>query len=228
VKAASRPLKDAAYEQLARIGKATASPIRLEILDLLAQAPRTVEAIAEEIDQSIANASQHLQVLRRARMVERAKSGLFVTYDLAGDEVRSFVVSLRRAADARLAEVERITRDFFAARGALEPVDREALVKRIRRDEVTVLDVRPAEEYAAGHIRGARSIPIDELKKKLSSLPKSREIVAYCRGPYCVYSADAVKVLRAHGFKAIRFDEGVPDWKERGLPVEVGAPPRLA
>jgi rhodanese-related sulfurtransferase/DNA-binding transcriptional ArsR family regulator len=220
---ASRPLKDAVYEQLARIGKAVASPLRLEILDLLAQAPRTVEAIGEETGQSTANASQHLQVLRRARLVEARKDGLYVTYSLAGDEVRAFVLSLRRVAEARLAEVGRITREFYEERGVLEPVDRDALVKRVRRGEVTVLDVRPTAEYEAGHIPGARSIPIDELRKKLATLPKSREIVAYCRGPYCVYSAEAVKILRARGFKAVRFDEGVSEWKDRGLAVEEGS-----
>lgn len=217
-----RDLKDAVYAQLARVGKAAASPLRLEILDLLGQAPRTVEAVATEVDQSIANVSQHLKVLREARLVDAKKHGLFVTYSLAGDEVRAFVLSLRRVAEARLAEIDHVTREFYGDRSALEPVDRAELVGKIRRGEVIVLDVRAAHEYAAGHLPGARSIPIGELRKNLSSLPRSRQIVAYCRGPYCVYSADAVKLLSARGFKAVRFDEGVSEWMERGFPVEVG------
>jgi rhodanese-related sulfurtransferase len=220
----SRPLKDAVYEQIARVGKAASSPKRLEILDLLAQGPRAVEAIANEVDQSFANTSQHLRVLHASRLVESRKDGLHVIYRLASDDVRSFVLALHSVAEARLAEVERLTREFFEARGGFEPVDREALVKKIRRGEVTVLDLRPSEEFLAGHLPGARSIPLPELRRKLATLPRSREIVAYCRGPYCIFAAEAVTVLRARGFKAVRFDEGVAEWRERGLPIEAGAP----
>jgi rhodanese-related sulfurtransferase len=211
------------YEQIARIGKAASSPRRLEILDLLTQGPRTVEAIANEVDQSLANASQHLRSLHAARLVESKKDGLYVTYRLASDEVRSFILALRSVAEARLAEIEQLKRTFFESRGGFEPVDREALVRKIRRGEIILLDLRPPEEFVSGHIPGSRSIPLRELRRKLATLPKSREIVAYCRGPYCVFAAEAVMVLRARGFKAIRFDEGVAEWRERGLPLETGA-----
>ena len=220
-----RQLKEAIYDQVARVGKAVASPRRLELLDLLGQAPRTVEALASQTDQSLANVSSHLQVLRAARLVEAEKQGLYVTYRL-GDEVSDFYLALRTLAEARLVEVEHITRTFLDERGALEPVDREALIKKVRRGEVTVLDVRPPEEFAAGHIPGAVSVPLAELKKRLSTIPKSREVVAYCRGPYCVFAVEAVKYLRARGYRASRMEEGVPEWRARGLPVHM--PPRAA
>jgi rhodanese-related sulfurtransferase len=221
---APRRFKDSIYEQLARIGKAAASPKRLELLDLLAQGPRTVEVLASQMGQSLANVSQHLQVLRGARLVESQKDGLYVTYRLADDGVGSFLLALRRLAESRLVEIEHVMRGFLEEREELEPVDREALVKRIRRGEVTLLDVRPAGEFHAGHIPGALSVPTEDLKRRLSSLPKSREVVAYCRGPYCVYAVDAVKVLRARGFKAHRLDEGVLEWRARGLPIEASSP----
>jgi rhodanese-related sulfurtransferase len=212
--------KLAIYEQFARIGQALASPARLELLDLLSQGPRTVETLARQANLSLANASHHLQVLRRARLVDAQKEGVFVTYRLAGDEVSRFFVHLRRLAEQRLAEVEQIARQFLEGRAGLEPVHREQLLERVRRGEVTVLDVRPVEEYAAGHIPGALSIPLPELERRLSELPRDREIVAYCRGPYCVMALEAVDILRAHGFQAIRLHEGVPDWRARGLAVE--------
>jgi len=217
-----RRFKDAIYEQFARIGKAAASPKRLELLDLLCQTPRTVEDLAEQTSQSIANVSQHLQVLRAARLVEAEKEGLYVTYRLADEQVAKFFRALRSVAEARLAEVDQVARTFLTDREELEAVDRESLIKRVKRGEVTVLDVRPAEEYQAGHIPGALSIPVGELKRQLAKLPKSREIVAYCRGPYCVFALEAVKLLRARGFKAVRLDEGILEWKARGLRVEVG------
>jgi rhodanese-related sulfurtransferase len=218
---ASRPFKDALYEQFARIGKAAASPKRLELLDLLGQAPRTVEALAEQTGQSVANVSAHLQVLRAARLVEAERDGLYVTYRLADDEVLVFFQALRRLGEKRLAEVEHITRTFLDGRGALERVDRAALLARVKRGDVTVLDVRPVEEYRAGHIPGAVSVPLARLKRHLAKLPKAREIVAYCRGPYCVLAVEAVAQLRARGFKATRLDEGVPEWRAKGWPVEV-------
>lgn len=221
--ARSRQFKDAIYEQFARIGKAAASPTRLELLDLLCQGPRTVEVLAGQTDQSIANVSAHLQVLRAARLVDAEKDGLYVTYRLADDRVCTFLQTLRALAESRLLEVEHVTRTFLEGQRALEPIDRAALVKRVKRGEVTVLDVRPREEYAAGHIPGAVSIPLADLKKRLSSIPKSREVVAYCRGPYCVLAIDAVKILRARGFRAVRMDEGIPEWKARGLPVEISS-----
>lgn len=219
--AEARRFKDAIYEQFARVGKAVASPKRLELLDLLCQGPRTVEVLAKQTDQTIANVSAHLQVLRAARLLEAEKDGLYVTYRLADEQVCTFFQALRRLSESRLVEIEHITRTFLEERDGLEPIDRDALVKKVKRGEVTVLDVRPPEEYEAGHIPGAVSIPLSDLKKKLSSIPKSREVVAYCRGPYCVLAVEAVKVLRARGFQAVRLDEGIPEWKARGLPVEV-------
>ena len=216
-----REFKDAIYGELARIGKAAASPKRLELLDLLGQGPRSVEALAEETGQSVANVSQHLQVLRAARLVDAKKVGLYVNYRLADEGVAKFFLAVRELAESRTDEIARVTRTFFDERDALEPVDRSALIERVRSGEVTVLDVRPAEEFHAGHIPGAVSIPVADLKRRLASLPKYREVVAYCRGPYCVFAVDAVKVLRENGFKAVRMDEGVLEWKARGLPVEV-------
>lgn len=219
----TRRFKDAIYRQLARVGKAVASPRRLELLDLLAQGPRTVERLARETGQSVANASQHLQLLRRARLVEAHKQGLYVTYRLADHAVAEFYRALRVLAESRLAEINRLTRDFLADRGALEAVDHEVLVGRVLRGEVTLLDVRPVEEYAAGHIVGAVSVPLRELEQRLAGLPKRRQVVAYCRGPYCVLAIEAVARLRALGFKALRLEDGIPDWRARGLPVAVGA-----
>ena len=216
-----RRFKDAIYEQFARIGKAVASPKRLELLDLLCQGPRTVEVLASQTDQSIANVSQHLQVLRAARLVDAEKEGLYVTYRLADEQVCHFFQALRRLSEARLVEVEHITRTFLEDRGALEPVDRDGLIKKIKRGEVTVLDVRPVEEFRAGHIPGAISVPLAALKQRLAKLPRSREVVAYCRGPYCVFAIEAVQLLRARGFRAVRLDEGIPEWRARGLRVEV-------
>jgi rhodanese-related sulfurtransferase len=219
----NRAYKDAIYEQLGRIGKAISSPRRLELLDLLCQAPRTVEALAKEADLSLANASQHLQVLRAARLVDADKKGLFVTYRLADESVCDFYRALRVLAESRLAEIERITRDYLEDRATMEAVDREVLLERARRGEVLVLDVRPAEEYAAGHIPGALSIPLKELEDRLERLPRDQEIVAYCRGPYCMLAVEAVERLRAHGFRAARLDESVSDWRARGHEIETGA-----
>ena len=220
----SRRFKNAVYEQLARVGKALASGPRLEILDLLCQGPRTVEALSKQIGQSMANTSAHLKVLRRARLVETEKRGVFVSYRLANDQVCALYRSLRLLAQARLLEIEEVTRQFMTERGAMEPVSSELLIERVRSGAVTVLDVRPSEEYDAGHIPGAVSVPLDELERKLAELPRDREIVAYCRGPYCVMALDAVDQLRARGFRAVRLEEGMPDWRARGLPVETSTP----
>src|SRR6185503_3021350 len=216
-----RRFKDTVYEQFARVGKATSSPKRLELLELLGQAPRTVEVLAKETGQSIANVSQHLQVLRGARLVEARKDGLYVTYRLADEQVVSFLRALRTLAETRIEEIGQVTRAFLEERDALEPVDREALVQRLRSGEVTILDVRPVEEFHAGHIPGAVSMPLGELKRRLDSLPRHRDVVAYCRGPYCVFAIEAVQVLRESGFQAVRMDDGVHEWRARGLPVEV-------
>ena len=218
----SRGFKDAIYEQFARIGSAVGSPRRLELLDLLCQGPRTVEALSRQAGQSLANTSHHLQVLRAARLVEAEKEGLFVTYRLAGREVCTFFQALRGLAESRLAEIERITRTFLVERGALEPVARDLLLERVRGGEVTVLDVRPREEFAAGHIPGAMSLPLEELERRLSELPQEREIVAYCRGPYCVMSIEAVALLKERGFTAVRMEDGVTEWRAHDWPIETG------
>jgi len=216
-----RRFKDALYEQFARLGKAVSSPKRLELIDLLGQGPRTVEALADQTGQTVANVSQHLQILRAARLVDARKEGLYVTYRLADDQVAAFFHSLRSLAEARIEEVRQITHTFLEERDALERVDADELVERVRSGTVTVLDVRPAEEFAAAHIPGAVSLPLTELKRRLDSLPKYREVVAYCRGPYCVFAIEAVELLRANGFKAVRMEEGILEWRARGLPVEV-------
>lgn len=215
-----RRFKDAIYEQFARVSKALASPRRIELVELLAQGPRTVEALARLTDMSLANASQHLQVLRAAGLLESTRAGLFVTYRLADPAVAQLLLALRGVAERRLAEVARITRDFLAANAQLEEVDERALRRKIRDGEVTVLDVRPPEEYEAGHIPGALSVPLPDLVKRLSELPRRREVVAYCRGPYCVLAVEAVKLLRARGFKAVRLEDGVLDWAALGLDLE--------
>jgi rhodanese-related sulfurtransferase len=218
----ARRFKDSIFEEFARIGKATASPKRLELLDLLAQAPRTVEALAEQANLTIANASQHLQVLRGARLVEAEKRGLFVTYRLA-EGVLAFHVALRHLGEARYAEVHATTRALVTERGSVEAVDAEALLARALSGEVTVLDVRPVEEFAAGHLPTARSIPIHELRARIEELPRDSEVVAYCRGPYCVFAVDAVRILRDEGFVAHRLEQGPPDWRAAGLGLAVGA-----
>jgi rhodanese-related sulfurtransferase/DNA-binding transcriptional ArsR family regulator len=218
----NRGFKDAVYEQIGRVGKAVASPRRLELLDLLAQGPRTVEVLARAAGQSVANTSQHLQVLRAARLLVAERTGLHVTYQLADAEVGRFYRALRLLAESRLSELDRIAGDFLESRGLAEAVDRDALVERVRRGTVTVLDVRPREEYAAGHIAGAVSVPLPELERRLSELPKDREIVAYCRGRFCVLAVEAVVRLRAKGYRAVRLEDGVPDWRARGFRITVG------
>ena len=210
--------------ETSRLGKAISAPKRLELLDLLCQGPRTVEALAEQASISVANASQHLQVLRAARLVETEKKGLYVEYRLAGDEVCNFFFALRGLAESRLAEVEQVANAYFEERGGMEAVESDEVLRRVRSGEVTVLDVRPPEEYRAGHIPGAISIPGAELKARLKELPKRREVVAYCRGPYCVMAVEAVKLLRKKGFKAHRMEQGVVDWRARGWRVEGSTP----
>ncbi|MFZ5625113.1 MAG: ArsR/SmtB family transcription factor [Gemmatimonadota bacterium] len=226
---AARRFKDAVYDELARISKAVASPRRLELIDLLAQGGRTVEALSRETGQSIANTSQHLQVLRAARLVEAEKRGVFVRYRLASDQVADFFRTLRILAETQVEELRRIAQAFVERRGPVEAVDQEDLLARVMRGEVTVIDVRPAEEFAAGHIPGARSIPLPQLERRLAELPRKGTIVAYCRGPYCVLAIEAVARLRSHGFHALRLEAGIPDWRAQGLPVERGeAPPAPA
>jgi rhodanese-related sulfurtransferase len=227
----NRSFKDAIYEQLARLGKAVSAPKRLELLDLLCQGPKTVEVLADHAALSVANTSQHLQVLRAARLVEAEKQGLHVEYRLAGEDVCEFFLALRNLAEGRLAEIEVVTREYLARRSAMETVAGGELLRRVKSGEVTVLDVRPSEEYRAGHIPGAVSIPLGELKARFKELPKNREVVAYCRGPYCVFAVEAVELLRKKGFKAHRLREGVLDWRSRGWRVDAetaGVRPRAS
>lgn len=215
----NRRFKDEIYEQFARIGKAVSSPRRLELLDLLCQGERTVERLADETGLTVANTSQHLGVLRTTRLVEAEKQGQYVVYRMAGPEACRFLQNLLKLGQLRLAEIDRIMSEFLAGREAMEPVDKQALLERVRTGEVTVLDVRPEEEYQAGHIPGAVSVPLEELEGKLAQLEKDREVVAYCRGPYCVLAIEAVERLRASGFQAVRLDDGVHEWSARGLPL---------
>ncbi len=218
--AAHRAFKDRLYGQFARIGKALASPHRLELLELLAQGERTVDALAGESGLSLANASQHLQTLRAAGLVEARKAGLHVHYRLADDSVYALTCALRTAAEHRLAELDRLVREHFGNRSDPEPVGMHELLRRASSGQVVILDTRPALEYAAGHLPGALSVPVDELKQRLKDLPKNKQYVAYCRGPYCIYADRAVEVLRASGRRATRLSDGFPEWKAAGLPVE--------
>src|SRR5919206_1226688 len=196
----TRAEKQALFEAIALMGKAFASPRRLEMLDLLAQAPRTVDELARASEQSTANTSQHLQALHSAGLVTRAREGTSVRYALAGEEVLSLWLALRDASVVRLAEVERAARDYLGE--DVDAIGRDELVERLRKGDVVLIDVRPAEEFEAGHIEGARSVPLDELEQRLAELPPDREVVAYCRGPFCAYAHDAVRLLEANGRRA--------------------------
>ena len=220
-----RQFKDRLYGQFARIGKALSSPYRLEMLELLAQSERTVDSLATEIGLSLANTSQHLQVLRQAALVDSRKDGLFVYYRLAGAEVFELSRVLRSVAEGRLAEFERLVREHFGDRADAEAVPMTELLKRARSKQVVILDTRPASEYIAGHIAGAISVPVDDLHRRLQQLAKGKEYVAYCRGPYCVYADRAVEMLRAHGRRARRLIDGFPEWRAAGLPVANGVEP---
>jgi rhodanese-related sulfurtransferase/DNA-binding transcriptional ArsR family regulator len=217
-----REFKDRLYGQFARIGKALSSPHRLEILELLAQGERTVDSLATEIGLSLANTSQHLQTLRRAVLVDSRKEGLFVFYRLSDPAVFEVSRALRTVAEHQLADLDRLVREHFGDRSDAEPVEMHELLKRARSNKVVVLDTRPPSEYMAGHIAGALSVPVDDLQRRLRQLPKDKEYVAYCRGPYCVYADRAVEILRSHGRRARRLREGFPGWRTAGLPVEGG------
>ena len=219
----NRAAKTALNEQFARVGKALASPRRIELLDLLAQGERSVDGLATGADMTLALASAHLQVLRAARLVESRHDGARVLYRLADDAVYQLLSSLREVARARLAEVELTVASYLTARDQLEPVSREELAARQRAGHTTVLDVRPRAEYLAGHVPGALSIAVEELEERLAELPRDQEIVAYCRGRYCVFAPTAVEILRRHGYRARRLDEGFPEWRLAGLPVAIGA-----
>jgi len=218
----SRAAKDALFEAQAGVAKALASGRRAEIVDLLAQGERSVEDVATEIGQSVANTSHHLRTLARAGLLRSRREGTRVWYRLASDVVAEAWVSIRQVAAAHVAEVEQLARDYLGGVDGLEPVSRDELARRLADGDVVVIDVRPAAEYAAGHVAGARSLPIDELERDLDDLPRDAEVVAYCRGPYCVYADDAVRALRARGFEARRLEDGFPEWRRAGMPVAVG------
>ena len=215
----SQSPKQALFAQFAAVAKTLGHAHRLELLEQFAQGERSVEILAQRTSLSIANASQHLQHMRRAGLVTSRRDGKFVLYRLADDAVLDLLASLRRIAERNVAEVARVVRNYFDARDALEPVSRKELMKRMRGGNVMVLDVRPEDEFALGHLPGAINVPLHALKKRLSEFDRSQEIVAYCRGPYCVLSYEAVAALRAKGFKARRLEDGLPEWRAAGFPV---------
>jgi rhodanese-related sulfurtransferase/biotin operon repressor len=214
--------KRALYAQFAVVAKAIAHEHRLELLELVAQGERSVEALAERSGLSIANVSQHLQNLRRAGLVASRRQAKFVLYRLADEAILTMLAALQKVAERNVGEVERILRSYFHARDELEPVSRAELTQRMKKGLVTVIDVRPEDEFALGHVPGARNVPLGDLKRYLSKLERRTEIVAYCRGPYCVMSFEAVSQLRKLGFKARRLEDGLPEWKAAGLPVQTG------
>ena len=216
-----RAVKTELFDQFARVAGALASGRRAEIVDVLANGQRTVEELSRQLALSVANTSQHLQVLKEAGLVSSTRDGTRVRYRLASPAVYEFWVALRTLTAERAPAVERLVQAYLGSRDELEPIGREELVKRIRSgDPLVVLDVRPVEEYRAGHLPGARSIPLAELEKRLRELPRRREIVAYCRGPYCAFAPEAVRNLRRHGFKARRLVDGLPEWAAAGFRVE--------
>jgi rhodanese-related sulfurtransferase/DNA-binding transcriptional ArsR family regulator len=214
--------KQALFAQFAAVAKAMAHPHRLALLEQLAQGERSVDVIADRVRVSIANASQHLQHMRRAGLVAARREGKFVFYRLADDSVLDLLASIRRVAEHNLAEVDRVVRGYFNDRDSMEPVSRAELMDRMKLGLVTILDVRPADEFALGHLPGALNVQLNELERRLAKLDKSKEIVAYCRGPYCVLSYEAVALLRARGFKVRRLEDGLPEWRAAGLPVAAG------
>lgn len=220
-----RAFKNRLYAEFARVGGALASEKRLELLDLLAQAPRHVEALAAETDMSVANVSRHLQVLRQARLIEAEREGTKVRYRLAGEDVLRLWLALRRVAETRLADVGRVVRDFGVLTDEEPVVSRDDLAARAARGELVLIDVRPTVEYAHGHLPGALSIPVEALASRLAELPRDKPIVAYCRGAYCLFADEAVALLRQHGFDAVRLDGGWPEWVAEGRAVAAEANP---
>lgn len=221
--AGAESVKSALYAQLARVALALGSPARLQILEYVAQGERSVEALARMSGLSVANTSKHLQSLRQAGLVTARKEGLHVYYLLAGNDVVALVSALRSVAERRVAEVEQLVKVWLAHRDEMEPVRPAELLERVKKGLVTVLDVRPAEEYAAAHIPGAINVPLDRLEEFLSRRPRRKEVVAYCRGPYCLMSFDAVDRLRKRGWRARRLESGLPEWRAAGLPVVAAA-----
>jgi rhodanese-related sulfurtransferase len=218
-----RVAKDALYDAFAEVAKALASGRRAEIVDLLAQGERSVDDIAGEIGQSVANTSHHLRAMARAGILRTRRQGTRIVYMLAGDQVATLWAALRGVAAEHVAGIDRLAQEYLGDRSRLEAVDRQELAARLEAGDLVVLDVRPVPEFEAGHIPGARSVPVGELRQHLRSLPKDVEVVAYCRGPYCVYADDAVRMLRRRGYRARRLEDGFPEWKRAGLPVAANA-----
>jgi rhodanese-related sulfurtransferase len=216
-----REFKNKVYEELAKITKALANPHRLEIIELLAQGEFSVEQIASQTSLSVANASQHLQVLKASQLVEVTRQGNFIHYRLANTNVFKAWKALRELGVERIASIEKLVRDFRQSKSKFESVTIDELIKKIESGKITILDVRPEAEFNSGHIANAISIPIDQLHKRLKELPKRNEIITYCRGPFCVYADEAVTLLNKAGYKAIRLEEGFPDWQLEGHPIEV-------
>jgi rhodanese-related sulfurtransferase/DNA-binding transcriptional ArsR family regulator len=217
-----RAAKDALYEGFAAVAKALASGRRAEIVDVLAQGERSVEEISTEIDQSVANTSHHLRAMARAGVLATRRDGTRIYYRLASEQVAELGSALRCIATAHVAGIEHLVDAYLGDRDALDVIDRAELARRLKRGDVTVLDVRPTAEFEAGHIAGATSVPIDELRRHVRALPKGAEVVAYCRGPYCVYADDAVRELTKRGFRARRLEDGYPEWRRAGLPTDRG------
>jgi len=219
---ADRDAKDALFDAFAEVAKALGSGRRAEIVDVLAQGERSVDDVAEELGQSVANTSHHLRALARAGLVRTRRDGTRIFYALASDKVQGLWSAMRDVASEHVAGIERLAAAYLGDRDGLEAISRDELVARLRRGDLVVLDVRPEPEFLAGHIAGARSVPVAELRRQLRSLPKDVEVVAYCRGPYCVYADDAVRELRRRGYRAQRLEDGFPEWKRAGLPVAAG------
>ncbi len=215
-----RQLKDLLYEQVARIGKAVSSPKRLELLEILAQGEKTVELLAAEADIDVRLASAHLKVLKEARLIESRREGRFIAYRLSGEDVGALWVGLRTVAEEHLIELRMALDRLFAAPEKLDAETRRGLLEKARQGDVVVIDVRPAEEYGNAHLPFARSLPLTELKQRLAELPADKEIVAYCRGPFCMMSEEAVTLLKKHGYRARKISDGLPEWVAAGLPVE--------
>jgi len=215
-----RVFKDALYAQFARIGHAASSPKRLELLDLLSQGEKTVEQLADQTATAVKNTSAHLRALRQARLVETRRDGTYVWYRLADEGVAAFLLALQALGRHRYAEVREVAESYLERRDTLEPIPPQELRRRLDAGDVTLIDVRPADEFAAGHIPGALSVPVAELANRLPELPKRKEIVAYCRGPYCVFAVTAIELLRQRGYSARRLIESIPGWRARGYPVD--------
>ena len=218
-----REIKNLLYEQVARIGKAAASPKRLELVELLCQGEKTVDTLARQAELDVKSVSAHLKELKAARLVRARKAGKFMHYRLADAAVAEFWVGLRVLAEGRLLELQEVVNEFVRDPQQVAPLDRKAVLSRAKQGDVVVIDVRPAEEFEAGHLPFARSMPVSELKKRLNELPRNKDIVAYCRGPFCLMAKDAVALLQKQGFRAGRIEDGVAEWRSAGYPVVSGA-----